>query len=263
MDAQYRTLGFAQAIEFLRGKANVPTERWDDMLAEEHDWAFVVAGAAKAQLLADLRAEVERAIGGDGEGGEAITREEFTKNFEQIATNHGWNFKGGRDWRANTIYGTNLATAYAAGRWEQQHDPDVLASRPYLQWVHSDAPHARPEHLALDGQVFAADDPFWDTMYPPTDWGCGCRVVSLSDRDLARLGKSGPDTAPEIGSTVEVTGPDGRKALARYEASPAFANSPGRSRLEQRREVLDDVMARLPDGIRQQFQSDMEQRGLS
>lgn len=34
-------LPFAEAVTFLRGKVNVPTERWNDLQRSEHDWAFV------------------------------------------------------------------------------------------------------------------------------------------------------------------------------------------------------------------------------
>ena len=45
----------------------VPTERWDDLMGNAHDRAFVVAGAMKADLLKDLAGAVTRAIenGGD------------------------------------------------------------------------------------------------------------------------------------------------------------------------------------------------------
>ncbi len=40
------------------------------------------------------------------------------------------------------------------------------------------------------------DDPFWDTHFPPNDWKCSCGVRTLSERDLDRLGKTGPDASP-------------------------------------------------------------------
>lgn len=52
-------LPFAEQIAFFRRKLNVPTERWDDLWQAAHDRAFVVAGAAKADLLEDLRGAVD------------------------------------------------------------------------------------------------------------------------------------------------------------------------------------------------------------
>jgi hypothetical protein len=55
-----------------------------------------------------------------------------------VAT-HGWDFKGGRNWRTRVIYQTNLQTSYAAGRYQQLTDPDMLKVRPYWRYVHSDS----------------------------------------------------------------------------------------------------------------------------
>ena len=57
---------FAAQIDFLRQKLRVPTERWDDIASAAHDRAFVVAGAAKADLLADLHQAVIKAAEGGG-----------------------------------------------------------------------------------------------------------------------------------------------------------------------------------------------------
>jgi len=54
---------FQAQIDFLRQKLQLPTDRWDDIIRSAHDRAFIVAGAAKADLLADLhQAVIERAV---------------------------------------------------------------------------------------------------------------------------------------------------------------------------------------------------------
>lgn len=192
MPAEYGNLPFEEAIAFFRDKLNMPTATWDEVWKEAHDTGFMVAGAMDADLLMDLRDAVDKAIA-DG-----TTLEEFRKDFDDLVEKSGWEYVGGRNWRTRLIFETNLRTAYAAGRWEQMRDPDVMRLRPYWQYRHGDSIVPRPEHLALDGLVLPADDPFWRTHYPPNGWGCKCKVVTLSKRDLAKMGKSGPDTAPEI-----------------------------------------------------------------
>jgi len=123
-------LPFPEQIDFFRQKQNLPTERYDDILKEAHDRAFVVAGAMKADLLNDLRKAVDKAIA------EGKTIDWFRKEFEAIVQKHGWegwtgsDTKAGRDWRTRVIYKTNLSASYAAGRWQQLHDPDLLKGRP-------------------------------------------------------------------------------------------------------------------------------------
>jgi len=69
---------------FMREKVNVPTAHYDDIKGEEHDVAFVVAGAMKADLLADFHAAVNRAAS-DGK-----SRQWFRQQFEGIANRNGW-----------------------------------------------------------------------------------------------------------------------------------------------------------------------------
>jgi hypothetical protein len=248
---KWAKLPFKEAISYFTGKLiNFPTQSWRDMEAQEHDWAFSVAGATKASLLADLRRAVEKSIS------EGRSLQQFKDDFNEIVAHQGWDHRGDRDWRAKTIYSTNLRTAYSAGRREQQDDPDVIRNRPYRMWVHGDSRSPRPHHLALDGKVFPADHPFWRNHYPPIfggqmAWGCKCFVRTLSSRDLERLGKDQADTPPQPGELLEVTLPDGRKAAARM-PSPSGEYVPGLSRQARQREVLQGMLDRLPTELFQQ-----------
>lgn len=206
--ADYGSLSFAEQIAFFKQKALVPTERWDDLLREAHDHAFVVAGAQKADLLADLHGAVLKGIE------QGTTLEEFRRDFDSIVFRHGWtgwtgeDTPGGVAWRTRVIYETNLRSSYAAGRWEQIQA--VKADRPYLEYRHNDAVlYPRPEHVAWDGLVLPADDPWWQTHYPPNGWGCKCRVFALSESDLVKLGKGGPDQAPPSPINPKTGAPEG------------------------------------------------------
>ena len=52
---------FQEQIDFLVQKLRLPSERWDDIMRSAHDRAFIVAGAAKADLLADLHESLVQA----------------------------------------------------------------------------------------------------------------------------------------------------------------------------------------------------------
>lgn len=189
-------LPFEEQVRFFRDKLGdlVPTATWRDLMREAHDRAFMVAGAAKADLLADLAAAVDKAIS-DGEGIDA-----FRKRFRDIVQRHGWHgwtgegSTAGTNWRTRIIYHTNMSTSYAAGRLSQlQHFPI---------WVyrHSGSPHPRLQHKAWDGLTLPSDHPFWQTHYPPNGWHCGCRVVGVRTRDAAgRVGGQPDYDAPPAG----------------------------------------------------------------
>lgn len=198
-------LPFDEALRFFRGKANLPTRTWRDLLKEQHDGAFVVAGVTKADLLADLRGAVDKALA------EGTTLETFQKSFEGIIARHGWVPEQATAWRAKVILETNLRTAYAAGRHAQLTDPAFLKRNPFWEWRHGGSVHPRPQHLAWDGMVLPASDPFWASHSPPEGWGCKCRKLAHSEGSLKRAGL-------EVGSAPNAPSPE-----------PGWDYSPGAS----------------------------------
>ena len=222
--ASYASLPFREQIEFFRRKLNLPTDSWTDIYTAEHDWAFVVAGANRDDIVTDFRAAVEKAIA-DG-----ATLEDFRKDFDAIVAKHGWDYNGGRNWRSRVIYDTNLSTSYAAGRWAQLQDA------PYWQYEHQDwVQHPRPLHVSWDGLVLERGDPWWGAHFPPNGWGCHCSVRGLWERDLKRLGKSGPDQAPPINMVEHTIGQRSalgpRTVRAPEGIDPGFEYAPGAARM--------------------------------
>lgn len=170
----------AEAIAFFRQKTRIPTERWTDLWRAEHDRGFMVAGAARDDLLEDLQTAIDGALS------EGTTLAEFRNQWDEIIGRYGWSYTGARNWRSRLVFETNLRSSYAAGRWAQMSDPEVRAARPYLEYRHGDSAQPRPLHLEWDGTILPADDPWWDTHYPPNGWGCSCAAFAVSDADLER-----------------------------------------------------------------------------
>ncbi len=216
---------FEEALRFFRQKASVTTRTWTDVYAAAHSHAFMVAGAATDAIVADFRAEIEKALA------QGTTIAEFRKGFDDIVARHGWEHTGGRNWRSRIIFDTNLRTAYAAGRYAKLTAPDTLDVFPYWQYNHSGSLHPRKEHLAWDGLVLRADEIFWSTNYPPNGWHCGCFVTAASDRDLRRQGKRGPDEAPELLFRAEEVG--GRRVMVPFGVDPGFEYNPGQAWLSR------------------------------
>lgn len=185
-----------EAIRFFRAKVNTPTRAWDDLRHGAHARAWSVAGVQADDMLTDIRRAMDKAIA------QGTTLDEFRRDIAPLLTDLGWADRGPGyvGWRTRVIYETNMRTAYAAGRYAEMTDPDVLEARPFWRYRHSGKRDARPQHKAWDGLVLRADDPFWQSHYPPNGWGCGCYVQSLGPRDLARAGKTAPDEAPPAGA---------------------------------------------------------------
>jgi hypothetical protein len=188
---------FDEQVQFLRDKVRLPTDRWTDLLGSAHDRAFVVAGAAKAELLNDLH----KTLLAPG-----MTLERFRREFGDIVRRHGWTgwtgegSAAGVAWRTNVIYKTNMLSSYAAGRWAQMTSPDALAATPYWLYRHSDSVlHPRPLHVSWDGLILRAENPWWRTHYPPNGWGCMCKVFALSAAEVESRGLTVVDAAPDDG----------------------------------------------------------------
>lgn len=172
---------FAEQLAAWRNRLGrlLPTATWRDLQKNAHDAAFVVAGAMKADLLADFAGAVDKAIA------QGTSLDEFRQDFDAIVARHGWEYNGPRDWRTRVIYTTNMRSTYAAGRLAQLQEGGF----PYWLYRHGGSADPRPTHLAWDGLVLPADHPFWETHSPPNGWGCSCRVVGVSSPEAAaRLG---------------------------------------------------------------------------
>ncbi|WP_445157398.1 phage head morphogenesis protein [Halomonas sp. E14] len=254
MGVEYRDLPFEEAIAFFRNKVNLPSGRWTDVWKDAHDSAFMAAGAAKADLLNDLRGAVDEAIS------QGTTLAQFRERFDETVERTGWEYRGGRGWRTRVIYETNLRSAYAAGRHAQLTDPDLLRVRPYWRYLHGGSRDPRPEHLKWDGLVLPADDPWWEEHYPPNGWGCSCKVVAVGPDDLARLGKEAPDEAPPVKRAPWQDTTGARQEDVPEGVDPGWNYAPGRGVAARTRETVERKRAGLPDVLATAMMAEIRRR---
>ena len=239
-------LPFAEQILFFQKKLNIPTLAWDDLWKAQHAKGFMVAGAYKADVLADFRAAVDKAIT------QGTTLADFRKDFDSIVERHGWSYNGTRNWRSEVIYSTNIRTAYAAGRWEQLTDPEQQQVMPYLTYRHGGSMVPRPEHLAWDGLTLPADDPFWDEHYPPNGWGCNCRVFGATPGEYEKAKQAGQGKAPRRRIDPRTGEPAG--------IDKGWGYNVGRAYKEETHRILEDAVSRLPRDIAARLREEMEDR---
>ena len=174
-------------MKYFRGKGVKVSENWWDVWKEQHARAFVVARGAKFGALETIRVAMLKSL----ERG--TTERQFIKELEPRLRRRGWWGRRESDGRMlgshrrlKTIYRTNSASAYNAGRYREQKRR--AESRPYWQYVAVLDASTRDQHRALNDKVFRHDDPFWDYFYPPNGFNCRCRVRTLSERKLEREG---------------------------------------------------------------------------
>lgn len=157
-----------EAAEWMRGKARANIEIYSQMLPEIRARAFAVSGIEDMKRLA----RIQEAIAKVPEGGD--WREARGRIAEET---------GGSEAQAENLLRTNAFQAYAAARHRSQMgDTEVF---PYLKYVTVGDDRVRDSHARLNGTILRKDDPFWETHYPPWDWGCRCVAVELTE-EMAR-----------------------------------------------------------------------------
>ncbi len=206
----------AEAVEYFRRKGFLISDDWREVSEQTHAKAFTVSRMARFDLLADTRRIVDRTVA-EGRtierataeleaelrksgwwGGQTITDKQGNKRTVLLGTPH----------RIRTILRTNIASAYSAGRYKRQRE--TIDARPYWQYIAVLDGATRLRHRELHGKVFRADDPVWDTIYPPNGFRCRCRVRSLSERQAKARGL-------EVSSDAAGFTPD-----------PGWASNPGK-----------------------------------
>ncbi|MCL2689054.1 MAG: phage minor head protein [Chitinispirillia bacterium] len=201
----------AQAIKFMQSKGYAISWNWFDTWKEAHAKAFTVAKCMQLDVLKDIRAMVDKALK------EGITLQQFKKELKPQLEKKGWwgkkelvneetgevtEYVAGSPMRLETIYRTNLQTSYMAGRYEgQMASVDDLPIWQYLSVIDGKTTDRCRE---MHERAFYANDPIWDTMYPPNHWGCRARVRALSETMAQRYGAAVESSKGRI-VTKEVT----------------------------------------------------------
>ncbi|HEZ1605386.1 TPA: minor capsid protein [Neisseria meningitidis] len=211
-------LGFAlslppkKAIEWLEIK-KVTADSYRNLTASEIAKVYTIARMTDLDMLNDIKTSmVESAKSGQ-------SFDDWRKGILNLLSNKGWlhpNGHNGKDIidpatgevfgsprRLETIYSTNMQTAYNAGQY-QGYMANIDA-RPYWMYDAVGDSRTRPAHSAIDGLVYRYDDPFWATFYPPNGYNCRCSVIALSERDVERQGRIvGQSTADNLVETHKI-----------------------------------------------------------
>ena len=231
-----------EASRFLKNKGLRPSFAWEDVEPEEHAVAFTVAKAMQLDVLEDIRAEVQRALD------EGRTLAQFKKDLKPKLVAAGWwgrremtdpdtgevrEVQLGSPRRLRTIYDANLRSARAAGQWERIQRTKKL--RPYLVYELGPSERHRADHASKRGLVLPADDPFWDTWFPPNGWGCKCRVRQIGKSEAERLGIR---EAPRVEERPWRNPRTGEVRMVPRGIDPAWTGNPGADRMRRTEEML-------------------------
>lgn len=144
---------FQEAVDAFLAKGIMTRKEFDQLSAEMKRQAFTASYVYSAD---ELQAVYDTLLTGLSQG---LSLQDFIKATEDILT---------RPWHRETVYRTNILSAYGAGRWQQVQE--IKSLRPYGRYLAVMDGRTRPDHAALHGLIYPLDDPFWQRYWPPWDY---------------------------------------------------------------------------------------------
>ena len=171
----------AEAMRYFRAKVPAP---WSEIETEESSIAFRVAGLADLDVIDDVLSALRTSLEGGG------TFEDFKASVgERIDAAWGGDVAN-PGWRLETIFRTNLQSAYQAGHYAQARAQQD--DRPYwlLDVIEDDATSEICSDLddKIGGRAIDADDPIWLEAYPPNHFNCRSSVITLTEEEAREQG---------------------------------------------------------------------------
>ncbi len=186
------TAPHVEAATLLRGKPVFTREVFDGLLPELKGRAFTITGVEGANVMQRVR----DSIAGIAEG------ETWDNAKKQIVEDLHTYLGEGADNRAELLLRTHGFQAFQAANWRvAQADDDTT----HLQYLTMEDDNVRDSHAALNGLVLPKNDPFWQTHFPPWDWGCRCQAVPMNPDLVSAEAQADESRAPENRNVV--TGP--------------------------------------------------------
>ncbi|MEG0854772.1 MAG: phage minor head protein [Angelakisella sp.] len=185
-----KPMDYDEVLRYFGEKLELTPKEYGQLADQYKTFAFTVGGYNNLQVVKAFHAKLTEAIAN------GTTLREFRQEMNELLTAKG--YEPTDPWAMENVFRTNLQTAYSVGAYQEMTSPAVRRNRPYWQYDAVNDDRTRPAHEALDGKVYPADDPIWDTIYPPNGFRCRCSVSTLSQRELEQQGLTVETQPPGI-----------------------------------------------------------------
>lgn len=242
-----------KAIAYFKGKGLQPTFSYAEMLGSAHSQAFTVAKMMNVDMLAQVRASLDSAMAN------GTPYKEWADGIIPILQSGGWWGRKevvdpitgqtvvaqlGSPWRLETIFRTNMQSAYAAGQWQEIQTQADFA--PWLLYDAVDDLRTRPMHASWNGKVLPVTSHWWKTHYPPNGWNCRCGVIQLTDSELEDLNLEPATKAPDDGTYTWTNPRTGEKSQVPVGLDPGFNTNHGETYLANLDKQYQEKVQALP-----------------
>lgn len=168
---------FDEAIAYALNKKPTLFSEIDEINDKVKNNCFWIKRSTELTATEKVLKELQKSL---EEGG---TFKEFMKGIDSVIDKVGMGTNG---WYASNVYRTNMMTFYNSGTYKQQMDN--ITDKPYL--LYDGVADNRQSEICknLDGKVYKATDPIWNTIYPPNHFGCRSSVVAMSKEEVEAFG---------------------------------------------------------------------------
>ena len=171
-EIQFAPIPHDAAAKIVADRTVVSQDVFKRLLPELRARAFLISGVEDMNVVQHIRdriADLPR-----GASWEDI-REDIAKDLGP------WMDEESAGKRATLLMRHHGFQAYAAAQHEAM--VEQREAMPYWKYLSLGDEKVRASHAALHGLILPASDPFWDTHFPPWDWGCRCRVIPVTEAE--------------------------------------------------------------------------------
>jgi SPP1 gp7 family putative phage head morphogenesis protein len=181
-DVSFDPVDAEDAITWFADRLVLTRAQVEELTAALADRAFYVSAVAQLDLVTQVWDAIGTALkdGEDLEDFKARVTESLTSAWEGTVENPAA--------RIETIFRTNVQSAYTAGRYKQATDEDTIADRPY--WMFDAIEDDRTSEICekCDGTVRPADDAWWKSHLPPLHFNCRSHFITLTGEQADKHG---------------------------------------------------------------------------
>lgn len=194
LEIRVTPLPLQEALDYFARLMPVDADEYKKLEQELRAKYFTISRVEGREMVEKIKGYVQEAM----EQGQPL--EEFKQNVDRLFERMGM---GQADpWHLETVFRTNVQTAYGAGHWEKLNDPLLADMFPYYRYSAVLDSRTRDTHRAMHGFIARRDDPIWNEWWPPNGFRCRCGVVAINKYRAARESikpSAPPKVAPDQG----------------------------------------------------------------
>jgi SPP1 gp7 family putative phage head morphogenesis protein len=169
-----------EAIAWFNRLRPITARGFADLADSLRSAAFRVARVESQGLITAVKDALGQSLS------EGTTFRDFLKGVNQVFDRAGVTRLN--PYHAETVFRTNVKTAYEQGREEQFLAPDVVSFFPFWQWhavmdgrlVNGQWRGTRPNHAAMNSRIYRVENPIWQVWQVPAGFNCRCTRTAIS-----------------------------------------------------------------------------------